>query len=339
MRTHARPLPAASSSVCDGAGKHDSLERGMAAAFTTTGTTKTEETTNSAPWKMPWWRASSVRDYSILFWICLIHITAAIGLVLCPIPGWRVMLGAIALMFIGGLGTTVAYHRAIAHRSLTLNPWARAVLIFFAMFNGSGAPISWAAGHRLHHAKADTPDDISSPIWGGFWWAHLRWLWQAGELPVERYCPDLGGVSYRAWRWFQTPILALSYLGGLCFGPAAFFWLGAIRLCFALHAQCFVNSVCHTEPGVTVGQDSSRNVRWLALMHLFQGENWHRNHHARPGSARLGWNWRQPDGGYVFILALEKLGLATNVRHGGGAASRADAKDLLDRADVLDPAA
>jgi len=74
-------------------------------------------------------------------------------------------------------------------------------------------------------------------------------------------------------------------------------------------------------------------------MHLFQGENWHRNHHARPGSARLGWNWRQPDGGYVFILALEKLGLATNVRHGGGAASRADAKDLLGRAGVLDPAA
>src|SRR5208283_2162695 len=165
----------------------------MAAAFTTVSTT---ETLKTQPWKKPWWHAAG-RDISIFCWVCLIHITAAIGLVLYPIPGWRVFLGAVAL-------------------------------VFFAMFNGSGAPTTWAAGHRLHHAKADTPEDISSPVWGGFWWAHLRWLWQAGEPPIDRYCPDLGGVSYRAWRWFQTRILALSVLGGLYFSPAAFFWLGAI---------------------------------------------------------------------------------------------------------------
>ena len=163
----------------------------MAAAVTTTSTI---EKTRIAPWDMPWWRASG-RDAVIMSWVCLIHITAAIGLVLYPLPGWQLLASAIALVFIGGLGTTVGYHRAIAHRSVTLNPWARGVLIFFAMFNGSGAPTTWAAGHRLHHAKADTPDDISSPIWGGFWWAHLRWLWQAGEPPIDRYCPDLAGLS------------------------------------------------------------------------------------------------------------------------------------------------
>ena len=160
----------------------------MAAAFTPVSTT--EEILKSEPWKQPWWHAGK-RDIAILGWVLLIHITAAIGLVLYPIPGWRVFLGALALVFLGGLGTTVGYHRAIAHRSLKLNPWARGVLIFFAMFNGSGAPTTWAAGHRLHHAKADTPEDISSPRWGGFWWAHLRWLWQAGEPPIDRYCPDL----------------------------------------------------------------------------------------------------------------------------------------------------
>ena len=106
----------------------------------------------------------------------------------------------------------------------------------------------------------------------------------------------------------------MSYFGGLYFGLAAFFWLGAIRLVFSLHAQCFVNSVCHTEPDTPMGEDSSRNVRWLALMHFFQGENWHRNHHARPGLARLGWTWRQPDVGYLVICILEKLGLVSDVR-------------------------
>ena len=80
------------------------------------------------------------------------------------------------------------------------------------------------------------------------------------------------------------------------------------RLVFALHAQCFVNSICHTEPTAALGEDSSRNVTWLAAMHLFQGENWHRNHHARPGSAQLGWTWRQPDLGYLTICLLEKIG-------------------------------
>ena len=103
--------------------------------------------------------------------------------------------------------------------------------------------------------------------------------------------------------------------GGLYFGAAAFFWIGAIRLVFALHAQCFVNSVCHTEPGVSPGEDSSRNVTWLGVMQFCQGENWHRNHHARPGIARLGWSWRQPDVGYLAICLLEKIGLATDVRH------------------------
>lgn len=264
------------------------------------------------PWQWPWWRTGE-HDGGVLFWILLIHVTAALGLILYPLPGWRVLLGALGLAWIGGLGTTVGYHRAIAHRALRLHPWARSALILFAMANGSGTPLNWAAGHRLHHAKADTPDDISSPRWGGFWWAHMRWLWQAGDPPIERYCPDLKERSFRVWGWMHVPILTASYLGGAYFGAAAFFWLGAIRLVFVLHAQCFVNSVCHSEPGAAAGEDSSRNVRWLGLMHFLQGENWHRNHHARPGSARLGWSWRQPDVGYLAIVALERMHLATDV--------------------------
>jgi fatty-acid desaturase len=249
----------------------------------------------------------------VLPWVVLIHVTAVVGLILFPLPGWRVLGGTIALAWLGGLGTTVCYHRAIAHRALTLKPWVSGILIFFAMLNGSGSPVSWAAGHRVHHATADTPDDISSPVWGGFWWAHLRWLWQAEAPDVKRFCPDLI-PQYLVWRYLQVPILALSYFGGLYFGTCAFFWLGAIRLVFSLHAQCFVNSVCHTEPDAAPGEDSSRNVRWLGLMQFCQGENWHRNHHARPGSARLGWTWRQPDVGYLAICILEKIGAATDVR-------------------------
>ena len=139
----------------------------------------------------------------------LIHVLTVVGLILTPLPGWRVFAVAYVLHFLGGLGTTVAYHRAIAHKSVKLHPVVRNVLTFFAMFNGSGSPLSWAAYHRLHHAKSDTPEDISSPRVGGFWWSHLRWLWQAGGPPIQKYCkeidrPDVPGLGEacrsRSWR-------------------------------------------------------------------------------------------------------------------------------------------
>jgi fatty-acid desaturase len=85
-----------------------------------------------------------------LVWVLLIHVTAVVGLLVCPLPGWPLFLATAALTWLGGLGTTVCYHRALAHRALHLHPLMREILIFFALFNGSGAPLSWTANHRLH---------------------------------------------------------------------------------------------------------------------------------------------------------------------------------------------
>jgi fatty-acid desaturase len=269
--------------------------------------------TANPPWRWPWWRTVSGEGIT-LFWVLLIHLTAVMGLLLYPLPGWPVFLGAYALAWMGGIGTTVCYHRALAHRALRLHPVVEQALIFFAIFNGSGEPLSWTANHRLHHATADTPQDISSPRVGGFWWAHLRWLWQAHRASPPQYCPELLKHSFRRWTTLQVPILALSFASGAVFGPAAFFWLGPIRLVFALHGQCFVNSLSHLRPDSSFGEDSSRNVPWLALWHGLQGENWHHNHHSRPGSARLGWTPAQVDLGWWVIVGLEGMGLATAVR-------------------------
>ena len=278
---------------------------------------KTNQTTEQflagRPWARSLWRPAP-GEIPTLFWLVLIHATTLVGLILAPVPGWKVFGITLALMWLGGLGTTVCYHRALAHRSVRLNPVVRHILTFFAMFNGSGSPVRWTANHRFHHAKVETPEDISSPRIGGFWWAHLRWLYQAGQVSTERYCPDLDFPSYSLWEKLQMPILALSFFGGALFGLEGFVWIGAVRLVFALHAQCFVNSICHMEPHAEEGEDSSRNVGWLALWHFFQGENWHRNHHALPGSARLGWKRGQIDMGWWLILALEAVGLATDVR-------------------------
>ena len=276
------------------------------------------QTTSSAavaPWQRSWFYHAP-GEVITQWWILGLHAVAIAGIILFPFPPLGALAVAGVLIFLGGLGTTVCYHRALAHRAVALHPVIEQLLIFFAVFNGSGKPRTWVAMHRLHHATSDHPDDISSPGQGGFWWAHLRWLWQADSSRSQRFAHDLTAASYRFWDRAQLPILAVSFFGGLMWctgGPmeqlSAWLWIGPIRLLWALHAQCTVNSVCHLGVAAEHG-GSSRNVWWLAPVHMGQGENWHANHHRRQVDPRLGYGFFQVDIGWWAILTLRTVGLA-----------------------------
>jgi fatty-acid desaturase len=266
------------------------------------------------PWTRPWWQYSEGNG-PVLFYLVLIHLLAIVGLILFPLPGWKVLVAAIAVASLGGVGTSVCYHRCLAHRSLKLNPMVENVLIFFTIFNASGAPMTWVANHRHHHAKADTPEDVSSPRHGGFLWAHIKWIYQWSGSEVSRWCPDMDKPRYRIWMRLQTPIIGLSIFSGLLFGWEAFFWMGAIRMVYTLHFQMFVNSLLHMTPDLPEGEDSSRNIWWLGPLQLGAwGENWHKNHHSDANSARFGHKWMQIDVGWYVIVALKALKLASDVK-------------------------
>ncbi|PYS20400.1 MAG: hypothetical protein DMG11_29575 [Acidobacteria bacterium] len=267
------------------------------------------------PWTLPWWKADSDNFWTMIY-IVMIHVMAVVGLVLFPLPGWSVFLAALAVACLGGLGTTVGYHRALAHRAVKLNPVVEQILVFFAVFNGSGAPSTWIANHRNHHANSDTIDDVSSPRHGGFWWAHLRWVYQWEASSMQKWCPDMMHRRYTLWASLQMPLIAISLcFGYLFFGWAGLFWLGAIRLVYCLHGQMFVNSLLHLKPGLPEGVDSSQNIWWIGPFQVTAwGENWHGNHHSRPASACFSRHWWQIDIGWYVICGLRALGLATNVR-------------------------
>ncbi len=267
------------------------------------------------PWTLPWWRVEG-ENSSTLAYIVTVHVLALIGIAMFPVPGWKVFLWSLSFASIGALATTVAYHRGLAHRAVKLNPIVEQVLIFAAVFNGSGSPDTWIANHRNHHAKADTIEDVSSPRHGGFWWAHLRWLYQWQPSPMKKWCPDLIRPRYMIWGNLQIPLVLTSiFFGYFLLGWAGLFWMGAIRLVYCLHMQAFVNSLLHLKPGLAEGVDSSQNIWWLGPLQLTAwGENWHGNHHANPASARFSRRWWQVDLGWYVIRALRAVGLATNVR-------------------------
>lgn len=55
-----------------------------------------------------------------------------------------------------------------------------------------------------------------------------------------------------------------------------------------------------------------RNIRLTSL--LTMGESWHNNHHAFPGSARLGLFPGEWDPGWWTLVVLQKLGLVWEIR-------------------------
>lgn len=138
------------------------------------------------------------------------------------------------------------------------------------------------------------------------------------------YCPDLlrdpdvMRVSRTYRYWVALGILLPGLIGGLVTWSwvgalGGLLWGGLVRLFVSLQMTGVLNSVGHrfgSRPYDT--GDLSTNNGWWAIP--LMGELWHNNHHAYPSSAAHGFHWWQLDLNYLFIRALELVGLATDVK-------------------------
>ena len=86
-----------------------------------------------------------------------------------------------------------------------------------------------------------------------------------------------------------------------------------MRIFLQHHATWSVNSICHMYGSRSFATDDESRNNWVVGL-IALGEGWHHNHHAFPTSARHGLRRLQLDPSYLFIRALEGLGLARRVR-------------------------
>jgi stearoyl-CoA desaturase (Delta-9 desaturase) len=247
--------------------------------------------------------------------------------------GWS-DIAILAVMYVAtGLGVTVGYHRLFTHRAFDAVAPVRYSLAVLGSMAVQGPLIDWVADHRKHHAFADDEGDPHSPhghgsglrgALKGLYYAHMGWLSVTqGQAQKRRFAADLledRGIRRisRAFPWILGAGLlipaALGYaLTGTWKGAlTGYLWGGLVRIFFVHHVTWSINSVCHFFGRRRFETDDhSTNVFWLALPSF--GESWHHNHHAFPRSARHGLRWYEIDLSGLFILGLEKLGLASNV--------------------------
>lgn len=216
------------------------------------------------------------------------------------------------------LDTSVFLHRSLAHRSLTLSPWAAFVARTLLWITTGIQPREWVAVHRKHHAYSDVPGDPHSPVLEGLLtvqFANVVLYRRAARdtTMVARYARDLAPDRFdRALFDHALPGLAIG-AGALValLGWEMALVAGAVHIAFYLLASSTVNALGHAW-GRRPYTNQATNNQWLAW--LVVGEGLHNNHHAAPTSARFSLAPGQTDLGWWVICALRRCGWAT-VRH------------------------
>jgi stearoyl-CoA desaturase (delta-9 desaturase) len=238
------------------------------------------------------------------------------------LPWWGYVLVALALTHVTIVSDTIFLHRHQAHRALELHPLASHFFRLWLWLTTGMVTREWAAVHRKHHAKCDTPEDPHSPQVYGI----SRVLWLGVFLYVrearkpetlERYgqgTPDDWLERHVYSRFQVVGIVIMAAVDVALFGPVP----GGLILLTQIMwipfwAAGVINGVGHywgyrnwPTP------DWSTNIAPWGV--LIGGEELHNNHHAFPTSARLSCKWYEFDIGWLYIRLLELVGLA-KVKH------------------------
>lgn len=220
------------------------------------------------------------------------------------------------------VGHSVGLHRGIIHRTYEARPVVRGALAYLFVLTGLGGPLSWARLHAVRdywQNRADCPPYFAyrhSMARDFLWNLHLRFE-PADDRADHRLPPDILRDPWLRFleRTWPLHVLALALAILAVLGPAGVAVCVCARTAASITAHWFVGYAAHAWgerrfeiPGAT---ESGTNV-WLLGVLSF-GEGFHNNHHALPGSARMGMRAHELDLGWLAIRALEKLRLVRGV--------------------------
>lgn len=233
------------------------------------------------------------------------------------------------------LGHSVGFHRRLIHRSFECPLWLERALVWIGTCVGMGGPLWMIRTHDLRdwaQRQSDCHDYLAHR--GGM----LRDYWWQVHCRLELAAPprfDFGRAGRdRFYRFFEASWMVQQLpIAGLLFAMGGWGWVAwgvCMRVTVSVTGHWFVGHLAHTRGPqswlVNHAGVQAHDVPWAAIPTM--GEAWHNNHHAYPGSARIGLYEGQPDWGYLFIRLLERAGLAWNIV----------LPEDLDRADALRPA-
>ena len=236
---------------------------------------------------------------------------------LIALPWWGYIVVALTLTHITIAAVTIFLHRHQAHRALDLHPSVSHFFRFWLWLTTGMVTKEWAAIHRKHHAKVETPDDPHSPIQAGI----RKVMWQGAELyrqeakngeTMEKYghgTPDDWLERNLYMRHSAKGIALMFVINVALFGPLGITIWAIQMIWIPIFAAGIINGVGHYwgYRNYEVADASTNIVPWGILI---GGEELHNNHHTFGSSAKFSSKWWEFDIGWVYINMMEALGLA-----------------------------
>jgi stearoyl-CoA desaturase (delta-9 desaturase) len=150
-------------------------------------------------------------------------------------------------------------------------------MLVFGLICGGRSALTWAAVHRMHHAKSDTEHDPHSPLYKGAWNV-LTSKWHVDYIP-KKYITDLlknpRVVFFHRYGKYIHATYALIMLAG---GLDLFFTFVFIPYVLAWIGFGMLNYFAHKE-----GEPKDLPM----LNFIAPGEGWHKTHHNKPMAFKL----------------------------------------------------
>jgi fatty-acid desaturase len=235
-----------------------------------------------------------------------------------PALGVFVITTAVVLLF----GHSLGNHRKLVHHSFQCPKWLEYVLVYCGVQVGLAGPIGLLRQHELRDYAQRLPDchdylRHGQPAWIDAWW-QLNCELVLHRAPAIRIEPRI--TQDRFYRFLERTWMAQQFPGALLLyaaGGWAFVWWGVCaRVTAGVFGHWLIGHLAHNHGEIVRevrgAAVQGRNVRFTSL--LTMGECWHNNHHAFPGSARLGLHPGEWDPGWWVLQALHRVGLVWNMK-------------------------
>ena len=220
------------------------------------------------------------------------------------------------------LGHSLGMHRRLIHRAFDCPLWLERLFVYLGTLVGMAGPYGMIRQHDIRdwaQRRATCHPYLAhrSPIIrDGVWQLHCELkLEHPPELVLERRVASDRFYRFidRTWQLQQLPWAVLFFLIG---GMPWLVWGIAVRVAASVHGHWLVGYFAHNKGTRSwhVGGSGVQgyNVRYCGLITM--GEAWHNNHHAFPGSARLGLKRGEWDPGWWVLLLLQRGGLVWNLK-------------------------
>jgi len=241
----------------------------------------------------------------------------------------------IVLLFGHSLGS----HRKLIHDSFQCPRWLEYTLVYLGVQVGLAGPIGLLKQHELRDYAQRLPDchpflRHGSGFWTDAWWQLHCELTLSNPPPIRVEEAIASNRFYRllerTWMWQQLPIAVIFHAWGgwsfVVYGVCARVTAGIFGHWLIGYFAHNHGPMHHEVRGAAV---QGHNVPWTSL--LTMGECWHNNHHAFPGSARLGLRSNEWDPGWWMLQALRSVRLVWSLRLPADLAHRPELVALPER--------